>query len=101
MSSKKILGSTVTVLACLLMLSASNVWADGICRADLDFSGDVYPGDAMIMLAEWGREDCALNGPAPVPKTGQIEVYNSGDDGDLRKGVVWPNPRFKENYKCG
>jgi len=97
MSSKKILGNTVTVLACLLILSVSNAWAADICKADLDFSGDVYPGDAMIMLAEWGREDCAPNGPAMVPKTGQTTQYALGDDGDLEKGVAWPNPRFKDN----
>ena len=35
--------------------------------------------------------------PASVPKTGQTILYVSGDDGDLEKGVTWPNPRFKDN----
>jgi hypothetical protein len=35
--------------------------------------------------------------PAPVPKTGQTESYASGDDGDLQKGVQWPDPRFTDN----
>jgi len=34
---------------------------------------------------------------APVEKTGQKDFYSTGDDGDLKKGVVWPNPRFKDN----
>ena len=34
---------------------------------------------------------------APVEKTGQITFYATGDDGDLEKGVAWPNPRFTDN----
>jgi hypothetical protein len=34
---------------------------------------------------------------APVPKTGQTTPYAAGDDGTLRKGVAWPNPRFIDN----
>ena len=39
-------------------------------------------------------------GSAPVARTGQTEPYpdeGSGDDGDLQKGVAWPNPRFTIN----
>lgn len=32
-----------------------------------------------------------------VPKTGQTASYTTGDDGDLEKGVSWPNPRFTDN----
>jgi len=35
--------------------------------------------------------------PAPVPVTGQTRSDNSGDDGDLEKGVAWPSPRFTDN----
>jgi len=51
---------------------------------------------------------------APVPKTGQTDCYyddgvtfgdctcgdtdcTSGQDGDLQKGIEWPNPRFTDN----
>jgi len=34
---------------------------------------------------------------APVPRTGQVTSYAAGDDGALRKGVAWPNPRFTKN----
>ncbi len=37
------------------------------------------------------------SGPAPVAKTGQTISYETGDDGDLEKGVSWPNPRFTDN----
>jgi len=35
--------------------------------------------------------------PAQVWKTGQTESYGTGDDGDLEKGVAWPDPRFTDN----
>ena len=38
-----------------------------------------------------------LGAPAAVEKTGQTEPDATGDDGDLEKGVVWPNPRFTDN----
>lgn len=31
---------------------------------------------------------------APVPKTGKTTSGATYDDGELRKGVAWPNPRF-------
>ena len=40
---------------------------------------------------------CPPNGPAPVPRTGQLESYHELDDGHLKKGVAWPNPRFTDN----
>ena len=40
-----------------------------------------------------------LGGTAFVERTGQITSYSAtgGEDGDLKKGVVWPKPRFKDN----
>ncbi|MFN3480893.1 MAG: DUF1566 domain-containing protein, partial [Thermodesulfovibrionales bacterium] len=35
--------------------------------------------------------------PAQVPKTGQTTSYATGDDGDLKRGVAWPSPRFTDN----
>ena len=34
---------------------------------------------------------------APVQQTGQTHSYATGDDGDLKMGVPWPNPRFTDN----
>lgn len=33
---------------------------------------------------------------SPVPKTGQTASYGTGTDGELEKGVTWPNPRFTD-----
>ena len=38
-----------------------------------------------------------LGGLAKVEKTGQIISHSAGDDGDLKKGVKWPKPRFVDN----
>jgi len=34
---------------------------------------------------------------AATPKTGATTSWATGDDGDLEKGVAWPNPRFTDN----
>lgn len=33
---------------------------------------------------------------APVPRTGQTTSYRAEDDGDVKPGVAWPNPRFTD-----
>ena len=35
--------------------------------------------------------------PANLWKTGQTISFASGDDGNLERGVSWPNPRFTDN----
>ena len=35
--------------------------------------------------------------PAPTWKTGQTYSYEANDDGDLQRGVDWPEPRFENN----
>ena len=97
MSKRKIALKVLVLVAGLFLMSTSNVWADGICQADMDYDGKVFPSDAMIFLNEWKRKDCAPNGPAPVPKTGQSTPYYWLDDGWYQKGVAWPNPRFTDN----
>jgi hypothetical protein len=62
-----------------------------------------------LTSGEWGVITGTLP-LAPLPKTGQTKCYNilgneiscsdpsvSGQDGDLQKGVTWPNPRFTDN----
>jgi len=61
----------------------------------------------ILALVGWsavGAEDGfyvipAMRGKyAPVPKTGQTNPYDKiGTDGDLKKGVAWPTPRFTDN----
>lgn len=35
--------------------------------------------------------------PASVLATGQMATFAVGDDGDLRSGARWPDPRFTDN----
>ena len=42
--------------------------------------------------------DVEVEPPCPVPKTGKTLSYVEGDDGDLRIGVPWPDPRFTDNF---
>ena len=35
--------------------------------------------------------------PAKTWRTGQTASYGAGDDGDLKRGVSWPSPRFTDN----
>lgn len=38
-----------------------------------------------------------ISGLVHLPKTGQTVSYHPGDDGDLRAGLTWPSPRFRDN----
>jgi hypothetical protein len=60
---------------------------------------DVLAGKTFwgLTSGEWGLTSGTYP-PAPVPKTGQTTSHYTGDDGALEKGVVWPNPRFTNNY---
>ncbi|MDD5724403.1 MAG: DUF1566 domain-containing protein [Syntrophales bacterium] len=49
-----------------------------------------YAGDFYVIPTK--KKNCA-----PVEKTGQTVSYSTYDDGDLQKGVAWPNPRFMDN----
>jgi len=51
----------------------------------------------VVVIPLFGDEQQTLSTPAPVEKTGQTTSYATGDDGDLQKGVAWPNPRFTDN----
>jgi hypothetical protein len=60
-------------------------------------------GTALILPGLLGANDAffpivvSKKNFAPAEKTGQTASYATGDDGDLQKGVAWPNPRFTDN----
>ncbi|MCP4126446.1 MAG: DUF1566 domain-containing protein, partial [Gammaproteobacteria bacterium] len=66
-------------------------------------SGDAVAGDIAIGKKAWagGSEIPGTAYPAPVPITGQTPTVPftapAGSDGNLQKGMVWPNPRFTKN----
>jgi len=77
------------------------VSAQDFCEGNFDFDQDQDGSDAFTFKTDFGRSifsnPCPPDGPAPVQKTGQTISYNTSDDGDLEKGVAWPNPRFTNN----
>ncbi|NOY09206.1 MAG: DUF1566 domain-containing protein [Spirochaetes bacterium] len=44
-----------------------------------------------------GTYTIALYRAAGLPRTGQVTLDAEGDDGDLQRGVSWPDPRFTDN----
>ena len=50
----------------------------------------------VVVIPLLGDEPQA-SAPAAVERTGQTKSYETGDDGDLQKGVAWPSPRFTDN----
>jgi hypothetical protein len=75
--------------------------AQDFCEGNFDYDKDVDGTDASMFKSDYGRsglsDPCPPDGPAPVPKTGQTFSSESGDDGDLEKGMPWPYPRFTDN----
>jgi hypothetical protein len=89
------------LIAVILLLSSSTALAQSFCKGDHDFDGDCDATDVASFLVDFGRSPfnnpCPPDGPAPVAKTGRTTSYATGDDGELKKGVASPNPRFTDN----
>jgi hypothetical protein len=74
-------------------------WAPECAWLIAMWSGDVfYSGKSDFSRGVWPvrSEQCGSfdNSVICLPQTGQIVSYATGDDGDLKKGVAWPIPRF-------
>jgi hypothetical protein len=91
----------VVVTYLVLFTSTSALAQVDFCEGNFDFDQDVDGGDAFTFKQNFGRSalknPCPPDGPAPAQKTGQITLYETGDDGDLKKGMAWPDPRFVDN----
>jgi hypothetical protein len=87
------------LLSVVITISLSTVlFMPGLTGAgDMEPPGS--PGPTMHSLDEiYNKLDMNYtNYPARVEKTGQRTSYATGDDGDLQKGVSWPDPRFTDN----
>ena len=94
--------TTWAVVACLVFFTSTAALAQtDYCEGNFDYDSDQDGGDAFTFQEDFGRSTfgnpCPLDGPSPVAKTGQNTLYATGDDGDLEKGMVWPDPRFVDN----
>jgi YVTN family beta-propeller protein len=68
-------------------------WAWFMCPWD----GLIEPTKKDLVLYVWPVRGTST-GPARLPRTGQTASYAAGDDGALKKGVPWPNPRFTDHH---
>jgi len=74
-----------------------NPGVPGLLAEIADLNAEIDELEAIILGLEF----------APVPQTGQTECYmpdrtsipceDTGQDGEYRHGVPWPNPRFNDN----
>ncbi|MCY3019519.1 MAG: DUF1566 domain-containing protein [Planctomycetota bacterium] len=66
----------------------------------VDTSGATATASDIILGKKAWAAGSLLTGTAPLaslPKTGNTASIRAGEDGILRKGVAWPNPRFTDN----
>lgn len=87
MASVKSLCLVVLVVACV-----APVWGQQAVVFYDDFeTGDTSGWWAPARVGETGQVTCYDEGGAVIPCAG------TGQDGDKRGGVAWPNPRFVDN----
>jgi hypothetical protein len=80
------------VLMVLAMASVFSTWA---MAGELEPSAD--PAPTMHNLEDIYNLIANMDPPAPVAKTGQQKSYETGDDGDKKRGIAWPDHRFTDN----
>jgi hypothetical protein len=94
-----IISASITLL---LSLSVSIGWTSPCCDGDYNCDSKVNFQDYIAFVGDFVKgllkiEPSEICGNANIPVTGQTTSYATGDDGELQKGVSWPNPRFTDN----
>lgn len=64
-------------------------------------STDIIATSGYISASSILTVTAATGVTVDLPRTGQTTSYETGDDGDLQKGVVWPSPRFTVGTGAG
>jgi hypothetical protein len=85
-------------------LGYENYWSSTTDASSTTFAWYVYMySGAVISISKWEGSLYVLavrsgqaGGAVSLPRTGQTASYVSGDDGDLKKGAAWPDPRFTD-----
>jgi len=83
----------VSAVVVLMMACTAPVWGQGMPWVFYDGfeSGDTSGWWAPARVGQTGQVTCYDAAGAVIPCAG------TGQDGDLRPGVAWPNPRFVDN----
>ncbi len=71
--------------------STGAAWLVAMDKGTVGFSGKTT--GYYVLAVRSGQ----TGGDISLPKTGQTTLYVTGDDGDLQRGVSWPDPRFTDN----
>lgn len=78
------------VIACFVMTYSLAVAADKVVVIPI-FSDKSKP---PAPVAKTGQTQCY---DSVFPNTSEVNCLNTGQDGELQKGIAWPVPRFTDN----
>ncbi|MBI5756026.1 MAG: SBBP repeat-containing protein [Nitrospirae bacterium] len=93
-------------------LPASNPFTNVVCNGhrsstslgtNICWNADVFSGAVSYGSKSnnggciWAVRSGNFKGSIQIARTGQTFSYYPGDDGELKMGVSWPNPRFRDN----
>lgn len=93
----------LTVVALMFLLTVFPAFPQPIdfCEGNFDYDQTVDGSDAFIFKTDFGRSiisnPCPLDGPAPIPQTGQTFNFWGKDDGFYECGVKPIDQRFTNN----
>ena len=75
-------------------LTAPDAWHSNYCAlTDIRSSGSIVTSSVPMFYRVCGSSN-RLVYASPVPKTGQTNSVQTGDNGYYTNGMAWPNPRF-------
>ena len=81
---------------CILILTSATLAFD-FSPAHAQDSGQIESYSLKQIYKKLESLGEYIKSKAPAARTGQTESSARGDDGDLQKGVPWPEPRFSDN----
>ncbi|MBT8368592.1 MAG: DUF1566 domain-containing protein, partial [Deltaproteobacteria bacterium] len=82
---------TAVIILVPLQVSAGDLNPTGPPASTMHSLNEIYSQNENIL------KKLSNSNPAMVPASGKKASIASGDDGDLKKGLAWPTPRFKDN----
>ena len=91
----------ILALVIVLFLVPLTTSAQDFCEGNFDYDNNQDGSDAFIFKTDFGRSiisnPCPLDGPAPIPQTGQALNFWGKDDGFYECGVKPIDQRFTNN----
>jgi len=88
----------------------SYAWSVGLSEIFGHYKLDHHPENRYFAVRGGQKSSIDLNFPANISRTGQLTCYdsngvqhpclNTGEDGDIQMGIIWPNPRFEPYGDC-